>query len=94
MSTTSLKLSDQLKARAARIAKKRGITPHAFMVEAIDQAATLAERRAQFVEQALASRTAMLASGKGYSAAEVHAHLRARASGKKSVKPKLKPWRG
>ena len=47
MSTTSLKLPDDLKERAAAAAKIQGITPHAFMVEAIRMAATAAENRVQ-----------------------------------------------
>lgn len=94
MSTTSLKLSDELKRRAAAAAQRQGLTPHAFMVAAIDSAASAAELRATFLADALAERTAMLQSGQGYAAEEVHAYLRNRASGKKPAKPKAKPWRG
>lgn len=93
MSTTSLKLPDELKQRAVVAAQKQGITPHAFMVRAIELAATMAERRADFVAGAEAARQAMLKSGKGYAADEVHAYLRNRASGMDSAKPKAKSWR-
>lgn len=33
MSTTSLKLSDDLKQRAVAAAEKIGVSPHAFMVQ-------------------------------------------------------------
>lgn len=94
MSTTSLKLTDELKQRAAAAAQDQGVTPHAFMVAAIESATTAAERRAGFVADALAARTAMLESGQGYEADEVHAYLRSRVAGKKSPRPKAKPWRG
>ncbi len=53
MSTTSLKLPDDLKRLAIAAAKHRGITPHAFMVEAIRTAATAEKLRAEFVAEAL-----------------------------------------
>ena len=92
MSTTSLKLPDELKQRAVAAAQKQGVSPHAFMVQAIEQAAMSAERRASFVAEAQAARAQMLGSGKGYDADEVHAYLKARIAGKKSGKPRAKSW--
>ena len=94
MSTTSLKLSDELKQRAVAAAQMKGVSPHAFMVSAIEQAATAAEQRAGFVGEAQAAREQMLRTGKGYDAGEVHAYLKARIAGKKAVKPKAGSWRG
>jgi predicted transcriptional regulator len=94
MSTTSLKLSDELKERAIAAAQRQGVSPHAFMVNAIDLAATAAEQRARFVADAQAAREKMLKTGKGYDADQVHAYLQARIAGKKPGKPKAKSWRG
>ncbi|MDP1653426.1 MAG: hypothetical protein Q8L56_11970 [Rhodocyclaceae bacterium] len=94
MSTTSLKLSDELKQRAVAAAEKKGVSPHAFMVQAIEQAATAAERRASFVSEARTAREIMLSTGKGYAAGEVHAYLKARIAGNKPAKPKAGPWQG
>ena len=94
MTTTSLKLSPRLKARAAAAAKRRGITTHAFLVEAISAAATAAEQRARFVAEARTARAALRKGGEGYDVADVHAHLRARAAGAPSRRPRAKPWRG
>jgi predicted transcriptional regulator len=93
MATTSLKLPDELKERAIAIAHDLGITPHAFMVEAIRQAAAAAEKRAQFIADAKAARKEMLKTGRGYDADEVHSHLRDRVAGSKSTRPKAKSWR-
>lgn len=93
MSTTSLKLPDDVKERAVAAAKQRGVTPHAFMVEAIRSAAAAAERRAEFVAEAVSARKAMKKSGAGYNAADVHAYLRAKTRGESAPKPKAKPWR-
>ena len=94
MSTTSLKLPDNLKARAAAAAKTRGVTPHAFMVQAIQRAATAAELRARFVADAESARKRVRKSGKGYAADEVHVYLRAKVRGVSARRPKAKPWRG
>ncbi|WP_020647794.1 hypothetical protein [Solimonas variicoloris] len=93
MSTTSLKLPEDVKQLAVAAAKQQGVTPHAFMVDAIRAAATNAERRAQFVADAVASRKEALESGKGYAADEVHAYMRARAQGMSAKKLRAKAWR-
>ena len=93
MSTTSLKLPAEVKRLAVAAAKHRGVTPHAFMVDAIRVAAGAAEKRAAFVSEAVTSRTETLKSGKGYSADEVHTYVRTRASGKVVSRPKAKSWR-
>lgn len=93
MATTSLKLHDALKQRAVAVAQLQGVTPHAFMVQAIELATEAAEHRSSFVEEARAAREKMLATGKGYDADEVHAYLKARVSGEKVARPKAKSWR-
>ena len=93
MSTTSLKLSEELKQRAAAAAGELGISPHAFMVDAIRQAADAVEQRAQFVGEALEARTEMLDSGQGYDADDVRSHLRKRLTHATAAKPVAKSWR-
>lgn len=100
MTATSLKLSDDLKQKTASVAAELGMTPHAFMVEAIRKATDAAEKHAEFVAQAKAARKKMLKTGLGYDADEVHAHLRQRVKAANSTKPapansapKAKPWR-
>lgn len=93
MSTTSLKLPDDLKSRASAAAQQLGISTHAFMLNAIEQAATATELRTRFLEEAHAARNATIRAGKGFDADEVHAHLKARASGKRTDKPKARSWR-
>lgn len=102
MTTTSLKLSDDLKQRAAAVAQELGMTPHAFMVDAIRRASDAAEKHADFVAQAKAARKKMLKSGLGFEADDVHHYLRERIAATatpntkkpgKHVAPKAKPWR-
>lgn len=93
MSTTSLKLPDSLKKRVLATSQHKGISPHAFMVGAIEQAASAAEQQAAFVADAMAAQQEMLSSGQGYDAEEVHAYIAARVSGLDTPRPKAKSWR-
>ncbi|HZW50336.1 MAG TPA: CopG family transcriptional regulator [Rudaea sp.] len=92
--TTSLKLPAEVRTRALAAARREGVTPHAFMVEAIRTASDAAAKRAEFIAQAVAARRDALRSGKGYAADDVHAYLRQRLRGAKVRKPGLKAWRG
>ena len=92
MATTSLKLSDELKQRAIAAAEKKGVSPHAFMVQAIERAATAAESRASFVSEAQAAREKMLSTDKGFDTREVHAYLKGRITDNNPAKPKAKSW--
>ena len=93
MSTTSLKLSDEVKQLALEAAEHRGVTPHAFMVEAIRAAATSEKLRAELIASAVAARDEAIESGKGFDARDVHAYARARIAGKPATKPQAKSWR-
>lgn len=87
--TTTLKLPDSLKKRIAPLADSAGKTPHAWMVEAIETQATLAEKRKAFVAAALAAEEEVKRTGLVYRAADVHRYIRARAAGKKAPRPRL-----
>lgn len=90
---TSLKLPPQLKSRVEAAAKGAGKSPHAFMVEAIEQQVAQAERRRRFVEEALAAEKEALETGEGFNADEVHEVMAARARGGRSRRLKATPWR-
>jgi predicted transcriptional regulator len=85
VSTTSLKLPEQIKLQAANAAKDLGITTHAFMVEAIKQASVNAELRRSFLDDANNARNEVLQTGKVHDADKVFKHLKARIAGKKST---------
>jgi predicted transcriptional regulator len=85
MSTISLKLPDELKQRAIDAAHVLGISPHAFMVEAIRQAVHAVEQRA--------ARAEMLAEGQGYAPDDVRAHLHSRLTDRSVARPAKTPWR-
>jgi predicted transcriptional regulator len=90
---TTLKLSTDLKKRVTSIAEQRGKSPHAFMVEAIEQQTTLAEKRAEFVAAALAARKNFERTGKAYDFDDVRRYILARAAGRRARRPRLKRWR-
>ena len=92
MATTSLKLSENLRSTVALIAQEEGVTPHAFMVEAISRAAVLAAQRQQLIAEAQAAQLQSLKSKKGFTHQDVFASLRARADGKKALPLKAKSW--
>lgn len=62
------------------------------MVQAIEQAAAAAERRASFVKDAPTAREKKLKTGKSFDAGEAHTYLKSRIAGSKSAKPKAKSW--
>lgn len=90
--TTTLKLSEKLKRRIAPLAKSADKTPHAWMLEALELQASLAERRRSFVADALDSEKQVRESGKAYRAEDVHRYIRARATGRKPARPKPINW--
>ena len=91
MTTTTLKISPELKQRISRLAKESGKTAHAFMVQALEREATREERMRQFVRDAIASDTAAEAGAPVYRAEDVYAWMERRAKGEKLPRPK--PWR-
>lgn len=53
--TTTLKLPEELKTRIAPLANSVSQTPHAWMIEALEAQARLAEIRLSFINDALTS---------------------------------------
>ena len=85
--TTTLKLPDPLKARIVPLAEAAGKTPHAWMIDALEAQAALAEMREAFISAAEGSAAEVDAGGPLYAAEDVHAYIVARASGKVARRP-------
>ena len=96
MSTTSLKLSDELKESIRDIAAGEKVSAHAFMVTALEAEVRRRKLRADFLADADAAAADIDAGGPVYALDDVHdwvkARLRARTTGEKVVEPK--PVRG
>jgi predicted transcriptional regulator len=89
--TTTLKLPEELKARIASAAQASGKSPHAFMLEALEAQARLAEMRESFFADAVASGAEVDAGGALYAMEDVQAYILARTSGKVAKRPKPVP---
>jgi predicted transcriptional regulator len=88
VATTTLKLTDELKARIASVAQASGRTPHAYMIEAMETQTRLAEMRQSFIADAVASAAEVDAGGALYAMEDVQAYILARTAGKASKRPK------
>ena len=61
MSTTTIRIAEDLKERVARAAEAAGTTTHGFILEAIAEKTAAAEQRSDFVAEARARYEAILA---------------------------------
>lgn len=93
MGTTSLKLTPALRRRVASLAKSEGVSPHAFMVVAIERQAAEAEARRSFIEEADAADEDMTRTGLGYRHDEVKTWFAERLKGRPAKAPKARKWR-
>lgn len=87
MSTTTIRLDDDLKARIAAVAERSGKTAHAFILEAIAQTVEQAELDDEFHRTADDRWNNILATGKTVPWTAVKEHLEARARGQSVRKP-------
>lgn len=87
MSTTTVRLPDELKARIAKAAKAAGTTSHHFILEAIAEKAEQAEQETAFHALADARYAAFLESGESIPWEEARAYLMDRLAGKAAKRP-------
>lgn len=94
MTTTTIRLEDELKARVAAAAEREGKTAHAFILDAIAQTVEQAERDEEFQRVAEVRWSKLLDTGKSVPWGDAKAYLGARALGGRARKPtarKLRP---
>ena len=87
MSTTTIRLPEDLKARVAAAAERTGTTSHSFILEAIAEKTDQEERRADFNNVAEKRYADIVASGKTIPWNEMRSYLEARLAGKKAKRP-------
>lgn len=87
MSTTTIRLPEDLKARVTRAAKRAGTTAHGFILEAIAEKADAQELRDDFHETAERRYADVLASGKAVPWADMRNYLEKRLDGKPAKRP-------
>ena len=90
MSTTTIRLPQELKARVAAAAKKAGTTAHSFILEAIAEKADEEERRSDFHDVAEKRYSQIAATGKTIPWSEMRTYLEHRAGGRKPRRPLAK----
>jgi predicted transcriptional regulator len=87
MSTTTIRLEGDLKARVAEAAERTGKTSHAFILDAIAQTVEQVELEEEFHRVADERWAKVLATGKSVAWGDAKAYLEARARGKRPRKP-------
>ena len=87
MATISVKLSDSTRDRVQTAALNLGLTPHALMVHAIEDAVEQAETRQTLIEQALASRQRVAQTGLVVDGAAFGDYLKAKVRGQTTKRP-------
>ena len=87
MSTTTIRLPEELRIRVAEAAKRAGTTPHGFILEAIAEKTELADRRAGFDAEAEQRYARIVESGATLPWSEMRGYLEDRIAGKAARRP-------
>lgn len=85
--TTTIRLSEELKARVASAAERSGKTIHSFMLEAIAEKAEQEEARAALDQEADARFASIVATGKTVPWKEARAYLQLRLAAQQPARP-------
>lgn len=94
VAATSIKIPRRLKSKIGRLARHSGETSHAFMLRALEGQVEAAERYQAFLQDGVRADEAMLRSGLGYAAEDVHAYLVSKVAGRRARRPRPVRWRG
>jgi predicted transcriptional regulator len=90
MSTTTIRLPEELKERVARAAQQAGTTSHAFILDAIAEGVEDAERRDAFHASGEERYAQIVASGKAIPWQEMRKYLDERMAGGKPPRPRAR----
>jgi predicted transcriptional regulator len=87
MSTTTIRLPEELKVRIAEAASRLGDTPHHFILQAVTEKTEQEEQRAAFEELGEGRFAEIIASGEAIPWAEMRTYLQDRLAGKTAKRP-------
>jgi predicted DNA-binding protein len=90
MSTTTIRIPEELKARVALAAERAGTSAHSFILEAISEKADQAERRGDFFEVAENRYAELTDTGKTIPWKTMRTYLEARVADKAVARPLAK----
>lgn len=90
MSTTTIRIPDDLKSRVADAAERAGTTSHSFILEAIEEKAERAERFAEFQDVAETRFAALAASGRTIPWEKMREYLEERIGDKPAKRPRAR----
>lgn len=93
MSTTTIRIPEELKARINSAAERAGKTTHSFILEALAEKAELEEQRADFDGEADARFARIVSTGKTIPWSDMRRYLEDRVAGKPAPKPVVKKQR-
>jgi predicted transcriptional regulator len=88
MSTTTIRIPDDLKSRVADAAERAGTTPHSFILEAIKEKAEENEKFSDFRNVAETRFAALAASGETIPWEKMRHYLEERVEGKRARRPR------
>lgn len=87
MSTTTIRLTEDLKTRVAKAAENAGKTPHALILDAIAEKVGEEERRNEFYDTASQRFAQIVASGESVPWDKMRSYLEQRLNSKKPNRP-------
>ena len=87
MSTTTIRLPDDLKARIANVAQRAGVSSHSFILQAIAEKTEQEERRAELDALADSRYAQILTTGQTIQWEDMRRYLLQRASGEQATRP-------
>ncbi|NLF53066.1 MAG: ribbon-helix-helix protein, CopG family [Thauera phenolivorans] len=90
MSTTTIRLPEELKARVAAAAARAGTSAHGFILEAIAEKTAQAERQNAFDAEADQRYATLIQRGETISWSEMRRYLEARVRGETAARPAVR----
>ncbi len=87
MSTTTIRLPDDLKARITSAAQRAGVSSHSFILQAIAEKTEQEERRAELDALADSRYAQILTTGQTIQWEDMRRYLLQRASGEQATRP-------
>ena len=87
MSTTTIRLPDELRSRVKLAAERAGTTAHSFILDAISEKADQEDRRDDFNNSADQRYAKIVATGKTIAWSDMKRYLQSRVEGKRTARP-------